>query len=460
MLPAQETGVGDTGQERGGLVVDMVGSAVQETRVGDTGQETVGSVVDMVGSAVQETRVGDTGQETVGSVVDMVGSAVQETRVGDTGQETVGSVVDTGWPAVATRTEISTTPPEKCFVIMRAKIPMFKLGDLDPKCPEIAWDNLRSNQAYPEFSSFLLDCRTCREDHQCLSDTCLKLYPDWFCKEVLVGKPNKWWDRGFIQSYGKLLYHARHGNKNPPDHSDPVHFVIYHSTHDRKDKLVKMELREGTKFLIHVAKDDSGTEGSHYAIMKFELEEKCIKVFEGIGSSYAWTKDATSILQRFCLIDESETIEAAHWTITPTIFIKQVDSVNCGPIACATLASLLLEEDAVFLLGQSGYFLPKNVPNLRSMVVAHYLNLVTRFGDRLYLSRSAKWVKKFCNTKPPFVPEWYVSSTTATPQDGDGFPPYPALPTLKSPSSYKTPPISKNFPDSRTSAERKLKDPP
>ena len=89
----------------------------------------------------------------------MVGSAVQETRVGDTGQETVGSVVDTGWPAVATRTEISTTPLEKCFVIMRAKIPMFKLGDLDPECPEIAWDNLRSNQAYPEFSSFLLDCR-------------------------------------------------------------------------------------------------------------------------------------------------------------------------------------------------------------------------------------------------------------------------------------------------------------
>ena len=31
---------------------------------------------------------------------------------------------------------------------------------------------------------------------------------------------------------------------------------------------------------------------------------------------------------------------------------------------------------------------------------------------------------------------------------------------LKSPSSYKTPPISKKFPDSRTSAGRKLKDAP
>ncbi len=137
------------------------------------------------------------------------------------------------------------------------KTPMFKLGDLAPKCPKIAWDNPRLDQANPEFSSFLLDCRMCREDHQCTSDACLQLYdPEWFCKEVLVGEPEKWLDRGFIQSYGKLLYHAPHGNKHPPDHFDLVHFVIYHSTHNRKDKLVKMELCEGTKFLINVAKDD------------------------------------------------------------------------------------------------------------------------------------------------------------------------------------------------------------
>ncbi len=87
--------------------------------------------------------------------------------------------------------------------------------------------------------------------------------------------------------------------------------------------------------------------------MKFELDENCIKVFEGIGSCYSWTKDATSILQRNCLINKSETIEAAYWTITSTIFIKQVDGVNCGLIAFATLASLLLEDD-VFWLGQWG----------------------------------------------------------------------------------------------------------
>ncbi len=84
-----------------------------------------------------------------------------------------------------------------------------------------------------------------------------------------------------------------------------------------------MELREGTRFLIHVANDDSGKEGSSFAIMKFELDKKCIKVFKGIGSCYSWTKDATSILQRYCLINKSETIEAAHWTITSTIFIEQ-----------------------------------------------------------------------------------------------------------------------------------------
>ena len=50
-----------------------MGLAVQETRVGDTGQETGGLVVDTVGSAVQETRLVDTGQETVGLVVNMGG---------------------------------------------------------------------------------------------------------------------------------------------------------------------------------------------------------------------------------------------------------------------------------------------------------------------------------------------------------------------------------------------------
>ncbi len=40
-----------------------------------------------------------------------------------------------------------------------------------------------------------------------------------------------------------------------------------------------MVLRESTKFLIHVAKGDSGKEGSHFAIMKFKLDKKCIKVF-------------------------------------------------------------------------------------------------------------------------------------------------------------------------------------
>ncbi len=89
-----------------------------------------------------------------------------------------------------------------------------------------------------------------------------------------------------------------------------------------------MELREGTKFLIHIAKDDSGKEGSHFAIMKFDLDKKCIKVFEGIGSRYSWTKDATSIASLVPLsywTDKSETIQAAHWTITSTILIKQVD---------------------------------------------------------------------------------------------------------------------------------------
>ena len=99
---------------------------------------------------------------------------------------------------------------------------------------------------------------------------------------------------------------------------------------------------------IHVAKDDSGKEGKHFPIMKFELDTKCIEAFEGVGSHYSWTTDATTILQGYCLIDESQTIEAAHWTICSTILIKHVDVVNCGPKACATLASLLLEEDAVF----------------------------------------------------------------------------------------------------------------
>ncbi len=169
--------------------------------------------------------------------------------------------------------------------------------------------------------------------------------------------------------------------------------------------------------------------------------------------------DEISILQRNCLIDKAETIKAAHLTITSTTFIKQGDGVDCGPIACATLASLLLEEEVVFL-GQLDYFLPKNVPNLRSRVVDHYLNLVTRFGNRLYWSGSAKWVKKYCNTKPLFVPEWYVSSWTVTPQDGEQLLPDPVLPKEKSPSSNKTPTISKEAPCAGKSAERKLKPPP
>ncbi len=119
---------------------------------------------------------------------------------------------------------------------------------------------------------------------------------------------------------------------------------------------MKMELLQGTKFSIHVAKDDSSKAGSHFAIRKVELDKKCIKIFEGIGSLYSWTKGATSILQPYCLIDKSETIEAANWTITSRIFIKQVDGVNCGSIACATLASLLLEEDAFFFAGPVGLF--------------------------------------------------------------------------------------------------------
>ncbi len=85
--------------------------------------------------------------------------------------------------------------------------------------------------------------------------------------QVLVEEPDKLWDCGHIQSYGKFLYHAQHGDKNVPDQFDPVHFVIYHSTHNWKGKLMKMELCEGTEFLIHIATDDSGREGSHFAIM-------------------------------------------------------------------------------------------------------------------------------------------------------------------------------------------------
>ena len=200
----------------------------------------------------------------------------------------------------------------------------------------------------PAYLQCILCNKFCPNKRGCM----IQAYKESYIREKLVNNKFHWWERGFIQAYAQLWFHAHHSA------NQATRFLIYACPIDPLRETTRLVLDDATKYIVHVALSNGISDGDHYAIMWFNIAQKKIEVLEGIrdfsGSSrklrgYTFNRDAFAVLRLCSLVGEDiRNIRSSGWNIHqgPSIY-HQTNGWNCGPIACATTQFLLVSDDGM-----------------------------------------------------------------------------------------------------------------
>lgn len=219
-----------------------------------------------------------------------------------------------------------------------------------------------------KFVNPTLSCQCCLNGNFLLS-VGEKSYYDLLCNN-----PTRWWESDFIGSFAALLAHDCHNSSVQVVHCNYPHASLL------PEEVVILK-KDVTK-LVTVA-----YARSHFSVLEFDLKAKEIYVFDGLGYDLrTWLAHASNVLKRCGLVSLSTFrpvvlksgkggTPSKKWTLSAKKWVNQLDTYNCGPIACAIIWSLLTD----------GTFDPSATPvaNLRKIVVAKFQELLQKYTNDL-----------------------------------------------------------------------------
>jgi hypothetical protein len=243
--------------------------------------------------------------------------------------------------------------------------------------------------------------------------TCATCFPDSGVFRISVGDEHykiaclgtKWFDTEFIGSFVTLLAHDAH--MAPPQFSQnlaPVQVITCNfPTAAVMEHQVKEVNNTTVKKLLLVA-----FSSNHFAVLEFDLTQRTVAVFDGLNlnisqwkdhvvrtlreygivdrvaipqSSYSGNKEGKTNIQRL----EIRWSDKATWVVGNSVFMRQKDGHNCGPIACCKVMEVLgFVADGT--INRTG-----NAPGaFRKLVMNKYNELITKYNDVLMVQMSTK----------------------------------------------------------------------
>ena len=236
----------------------------------------------------------------------------------------------------------------------------------------------------PNFYEAHLDCDQC---NWIQAYPTLRVYNADDCHGHLATAESSWWPRNFIQSYGKLLLHDAHA-ANPN-----THFLVKIPKSRQGGSNHCSIAGTDCKYVIHVLMNSSEkNHGNHYAVMRFDLLERSVDVFEGLDyAAVSFCRDADEVLSTLGLVT------TPPWKVTMRkLFEQGFDQNNCGPIACASLEILLQSEQSCRNVQRWDLARASAEDNwlaMRRKVVAHYSDLRTRYAQSFVIMKRPRWVE-------------------------------------------------------------------
>lgn len=234
---------------------------------------------------------------------------------------------------------------------------------------------------------------------------CATCFPDYGQFRISVGDDrynkaclgNKWFDTEFIASFVTLLGHDAH--VDTPPFMGVLNLVKIITCHFPKAVVMEHQVKALDKTvttLLLVA-----FSSSHFAVLEFNVHKRTVSVFDGLNQninnwvdhvihtlreyglvhltvipkcSYTTEKQGKSVMQRL----EVRFGKEATWIVENTVFVRQKDGHNCGPIACSKVMQVLgfVDEDRIKVIeGIPGGF--------RKLVMHKYNELIVKYNDSL-----------------------------------------------------------------------------
>ena len=236
-------------------------------------------------------------------------------------------------------------------------------------------------------------------------DTC---FPDSGNFRISVGDERynkaclgtKWFDTEFIASFVTLLSHDVH--IAPPQFLTLPNCV----------KVITCHFPTATVMEHQVTKVDDGItklllvafSSNHFAVLEFNLLKKTVSVFDGLNLSinqwkdhvirtlreygimhltaipkatYTTNRDGKSVTQRL----EVRWSNEHTWIVTNSVYMRQKDGHNCGPIACCKVMEVLgfVEEGTIMRLSSQAN-------GFRKAVMKKYNDLIAKYNDELVVT--------------------------------------------------------------------------
>lgn len=182
-----------------------------------------------------------------------------------------------------------------------------------------------------------------------------------------MGYENDWYDIMMINSFGFMCFHWAHTQQL----RDDIRFVSCDSPNDKLESKQLVSLMN-EKELVSVFYGNH-----HYVVAIIDVNTHTVTVFDGLRYKVdMWKNHVHNILKRYqivtitskckvvscnpnaCVLKFVENLEdsATEWTMSlNNQFVVQVDSINCGPLACLKLYEVFVDTESFTGLDEDNY---------------------------------------------------------------------------------------------------------
>jgi hypothetical protein len=169
-----------------------------------------------------------------------------------------------------------------------------------------------------------------------------------------------WWLSEVIATFAQLVAHAEH-------HTD-TRFV--QSTYYKEANPVPLDIDESVNSIITVAHYRG-----HYAVLHLSIEQRHVTVTDGLHEDpETWRKHVDWFAKRL-------NTNVQDWSIHLAEGLQQVDTCNCGPLACATIWNHFRWDDDPIDIGK---VYKDGSMALQSTIVDEMVRLVKCFEKELF----------------------------------------------------------------------------
>lgn len=232
---------------------------------------------------------------------------------------------------------------------------------------------------------------------------CMTVGDDTYIESIRT--TTNWYDGDFIGSFAQLASHYAHvtyNERNSVSENIDMPMVI-HVTFPRQQLEVGhyKALPDGVTRVVAIMHD-----ADHYAVLEITVPTKRIVIYDGLSRDLiGWIDHVVSAMKRCMLVtldaechsvgDDPTLVPLRHrqrknaiqgysltfgsdnWRFEKGEFVKQVDSFNCGPIACTKILEMFK------LVTEYEVKIAYHTNALRTLVTNEWKRFVTRFNDNL-----------------------------------------------------------------------------